>query len=298
MPFFARTAAHTRQRRRNVCCIACVCSAPHSQLIDASTPLRHQQQAPVDPRRLSSSSSTQSPRNGRERGPSSLLLRSVAPPREQTIGTPILSPLLRRLAALCIFLALLLLAHAPSAMAQDLTSEGGANQGPLARVVVLGARGRTGRLIVQHLKAAGAATVVAVARNTSGEASDGVVEWVQGDVKDEAGMATLFEGASAVVFAAGASEGWKLGGKNTPKQVDYEAVVRGWVVGTATFMRHVRSQHINRHTHAYRPRRRAWRWRPRCLAICSLAPPLSRGPSTLSRSCSRRKWIDHSYDSI
>lgn len=149
-----------------------------------------------------------------------------------TIGTPILPPLLRRLAALCTFfllLLLLLLAHAPStSMAQESEKET-TSPSPLARVVVLGARGRTGRLIVQHLKEAGAGTVLAVARNTSGEASDGAVEWVQGDVKDAEGMAKLFEGSSAVVFAAGASEGWKIGGNNTPKQVDYEAVVRDWL---------------------------------------------------------------------
>jgi uncharacterized protein YbjT (DUF2867 family) len=106
-----------------------------------------------------------------------------------------------------------------------------ANSPPLARVVVLGARGGTGRLVLKHLVEAGAGQVVAVARNVLGEASDGgkdggVVEWVQGDVRDGARMAELFDGASAVVFAASASQGWRLRGDNTPKHVDYEAVVR------------------------------------------------------------------------
>lgn len=117
-------------------------------------------------------------------------------------------------------------------MAQEVADETSATTtGPLDRVVVLGARGGTGRRIVQHLKDAGAGKVLAVARNTSAETSDEVVEWVQGDVKDAARMAELFEGATAVVFAAGASEGWKLGGTNTPRQVDYEAVVRALGVG-------------------------------------------------------------------
>jgi uncharacterized protein YbjT (DUF2867 family) len=121
------------------------------------------------------------------------------------------------------------------------TEEETTSAGPLDRVVVLGARGRTGRLVVKHLKEAGAGKVLAVARNTSGEANDGAVKWVQGDVKDAEGMAKLFKGSSAVVFAAGASEGWKIGGTNTPKQVDYEAVVRdaaraNWVFGPVDAM--------------------------------------------------------------
>jgi len=117
-------------------------------------------------------------------------------------------------------------ATAATATGQDDTSQAAS---PLGRVIVLGARGGTGRLVLKHLKEAGAGRVVAVARNTTGETGDDVIEWAQGDVKDAARMAGLFEGASAVVFAASASEGWSLRGTNTPKHVDYEAVVRASV---------------------------------------------------------------------
>lgn len=131
---------------------------------------------------------------------------------------------------LCYCLALLPSAATMASAAAVATQreEDAAGGNPLARVVVLGARGKTGSLVVEHLKGAGAGKVLAVARNTSGMTTegDGVVEWVQGDVRDAKRMAELFEGASAVVFAASASQGWTLRGDNTPKHVDYEAVVR------------------------------------------------------------------------
>lgn len=143
--------------------------------------------------------------------------------------------MLRRLVVGRLLLLLLLLALLlPSATmaAEELVVEpsgdaaDAAAAGPLARVVVVGARGKTGALVVQHLKEAGAGKVLAVARNTSGLTGDGVVKWAQGDVRDAQRMAELFEGASAVVFAASASQGWTLRGDNTPKHVDFEAVVR------------------------------------------------------------------------
>jgi uncharacterized protein YbjT (DUF2867 family) len=54
-------------------------------------------------------------------------------------------------------------------------------------IVVLGARGQTGKRIVEQLKAKGQ-NVIAVARGaTDGEKIDGVT-WYKGDVQDEATM--------------------------------------------------------------------------------------------------------------
>lgn len=96
---------------------------------------------------------------------------------------------------------------------------------PLKKVVVLGAKGRTGRLVLGHLKKLGAKEVVAVGRNTTGETSDEVVYWEAGDVKDASRLTALLKDASAVLFTASASQGWSLFGTNTPKQVDYEGCV-------------------------------------------------------------------------
>ena len=86
---------------------------------------------------------------------------------------------------------------------------------PLKKVVVLGAKGRTGRLVLGHLKKLGAKEVVAVARNITGETSDDVVKWEAGDVKDEGRLSTLLKGASAVLFTASASQGWPTTNKPT-----------------------------------------------------------------------------------
>lgn len=104
-------------------------------------------------------------------------------------------------------------------------ASGSPSPAPLNKVVVLGAKGRTGRLVLGHLKKLGAKEVVAVARNITGETSDDVVKWETGDVKDEGRLSTLLNGASAVLFTASASQGWSLFGTNTPKQVDYEGCV-------------------------------------------------------------------------
>ena len=107
----------------------------------------------------------------------------------------------------------------------DITTTTTTPPSPLHRVVVLGAKGRTGRLVIKHLQEAGAEQVVAVARSVEGEENDDVIKWEQGDVKNPAKLEQLFQDTSAVVFAASASQGWSLRGDNTPKHVDYEGCV-------------------------------------------------------------------------
>jgi len=80
----------------------------------------------------------------------------------------------------------------------------------MSRIVVVGARGRTGKLIVKQLLAAGE-SVVAVIRNPKhmAEMVKLGAEVVLLDLEKSTGpmFAAMFKGADAVVFAAGSSTG-------------------------------------------------------------------------------------------
>jgi uncharacterized protein YbjT (DUF2867 family) len=105
------------------------------------------------------------------------------------------------------------LARSPVAAAED----------DAARVLVVGATGRLGRLIVGELRARGLA-VRALARDAArarGAFPDGV-EIAVGDLRDPASLAGALVEASHVVFAASASGGGA--GENSPENVDYGGV--------------------------------------------------------------------------
>jgi uncharacterized protein YbjT (DUF2867 family) len=89
-------------------------------------------------------------------------------------------------------------------------------------VLVAGATGQTGRLIVADLLADGYAVRALVrdpakARETLGDK----VEYVQGDVKDPASLTAAFAGTGAVIAAIGA-RGAK--GPDRPEAIDYQGV--------------------------------------------------------------------------
>lgn len=90
------------------------------------------------------------------------------------------------------------------------------------KVLVAGATGQTGRLIVTELLANGYAVRAlardaAKARQTLGDK----VEIVQGDVRDPASLAAAFAGTDAVISAIGASAAT---GPERPEVIDYEGV--------------------------------------------------------------------------
>ncbi len=87
-------------------------------------------------------------------------------------------------------------------------------------VLVAGATGRTGALVVAELQRRGY-PVRAFVRNTAkaAERLGTEVEAVAGDLKDPASIAAALDGVGAVINAAGASGG---GADNTPEKVDFE----------------------------------------------------------------------------
>ena len=90
------------------------------------------------------------------------------------------------------------------------------------KVLVAGATGQTGQLIVRELLASGYEVRALVrdtakARQTLGEK----VELVQGDIKDPATLAAAFAGTDAVISAVGA-RGAK--GPDRPEAIDYQGV--------------------------------------------------------------------------
>lgn len=90
------------------------------------------------------------------------------------------------------------------------------------KILVAGATGQTGQLIVSELLADGYAVRALVrdtakARKTLGDR----VEYVQGDVKDPASLTAAFAGTDAVVSAIGARG---ARGPDRPEAIDYQGV--------------------------------------------------------------------------
>ena len=87
-------------------------------------------------------------------------------------------------------------------------------------VLVAGATGRTGSLVVAELQAQGY-PVRAFVRDTAkaAERLGAEVEAVAGDLKDPDSIAAAMDGVGAVINAAGATGG---GADNTPEKVDFE----------------------------------------------------------------------------
>ncbi len=98
------------------------------------------------------------------------------------------------------------------------------DQGP-ALVVVFGATGRTGRLVLEELGRRPAFAVRAVARDPAAAQADatlaGLAQWVPGDVTRAATLATALRGARYVICTVGATE---RSGPNSPEFVDYGGV--------------------------------------------------------------------------
>ena len=92
---------------------------------------------------------------------------------------------------------------------------------PRPLVLVAGATGGTGSLVVAELKRQGYA-VRAFVRDTAkaAERLGADVEAVAGDLKDTASIAAALDGVGAVINAAGAGVGG--GEDNTPEKVDFE----------------------------------------------------------------------------
>ena len=108
--------------------------------------------------------------------------------------------------------------------AQDLETpveDSAAQEASKPLVLVAGATGRTGSLVVAELQAQGY-PVRAFVRDTAkaAERLGPDVEAVAGDLKDTASIAAALDGVGAVINAAGA--GSRAGGDNTPEKVDYE----------------------------------------------------------------------------
>ena len=94
-------------------------------------------------------------------------------------------------------------------------------EAPKPLVLVAGATGGTGSLVVAELQKQGY-PVRAFVRSTAkaAERLGADVEAVAGDLKDTASIAAALDGVGAVINAAGAGGGGS--GDNTPEKVDYE----------------------------------------------------------------------------
>ena len=108
------------------------------------------------------------------------------------------------------------------AVGMALTNCTASSQAPPKKVLVAGATGQTGSLIVSELLSSGYAVRALVrdtakARKLLGEK----VELVQGDIKDPATLAAAFAGTDAVISAVGA-RGAK--GTDRPEAIDYQGV--------------------------------------------------------------------------
>ncbi len=90
-------------------------------------------------------------------------------------------------------------------------------------VLVAGATGQTGRIVVQRLVEEGFAVRALVRDAERAEALLGStgVEYATGDIKDPASLTAAFTGIDAVVSAVGAKSGK---GPDRPEAVDYEGV--------------------------------------------------------------------------
>jgi uncharacterized protein YbjT (DUF2867 family) len=89
-------------------------------------------------------------------------------------------------------------------------------------LLVAGASGQTGRLVIERAAQAGY-RVRAMARDPAKaqEANPGPYEWVAGDVRDPATLTAAMAGASYVICTIGATE---RSGPNSPEFVDYGGV--------------------------------------------------------------------------
>lgn len=87
-------------------------------------------------------------------------------------------------------------------------------------VAVAGADGRTGRLVVRELLAAGYAVRALVRDPPGGGFADGV-DVVQADAREPASLQPALAGATALIIAIGAAPG---DAANAPEQVDYRGV--------------------------------------------------------------------------
>lgn len=122
---------------------------------------------------------------------------------------------LRRLPALLLALAAALLAPFAAAPAADAPAVA-----PAGPVVVAGAGGRTGRLVVRELVAAGF-RVRALVRDPAAATFPAGVEVLAADARDPATLAGPLAGASGLVISIGARRG-EAG--NGPEQVDFGGV--------------------------------------------------------------------------
>lgn len=128
------------------------------------------------------------------------------------------------LRALCLLTAVLLPALAPAQ--HNLTGELPKPAGAAAArevVLVAGATGRTGRLVMEQLQAGGRYQVRALARDPRKAAAElgAGHDWVAGDVTRPDSLVAPMRGVAYVVCAVGATE---RSGPNGPEFVDYGGV--------------------------------------------------------------------------
>jgi uncharacterized protein YbjT (DUF2867 family) len=90
-------------------------------------------------------------------------------------------------------------------------------------VVVFGATGRTGRLVLAELAGTGRFATRAVARNPAGVAADlkASAQWIAGDVTRPDSLPAALRGARYVICTVGATE---RSGPNSPEFVDFGGV--------------------------------------------------------------------------
>jgi len=108
------------------------------------------------------------------------------------------------------------------ALSSGANAEGSAAPANSPLVVVAGASGKTGRLVLERAAKAGY-RVRGMARDPAKARTEipGDYEWISGDVRDPATLKVVLAGATYVVCAIGATE---RSGPNSPQFVDYGGV--------------------------------------------------------------------------
>jgi uncharacterized protein YbjT (DUF2867 family) len=126
----------------------------------------------------------------------------------------------RRLLLACLGLLAAGLAPAQHTLTGELPKPAGL-AGPQL-VVVYGATGRTGRLVLQELQRRSDLAVRAVARDPAGVGDlQALAQWVEGDVTAPGTLPATLRGAAYVICTIGATD---RSGPNSPEFVDYGGV--------------------------------------------------------------------------
>ncbi len=159
------------------------------------------------------------------------------------VSFPVFDRPRREVLTLCASLMLAALLGAPLAVNQAIAQEGAPKPPPVLpsmkgeTVVVAGATGRTGKLVVELLRAQGAKVRGFSRKVDAARAAMPEVEWVTADVRDPKSLEGIAKGADRMVIALGSNS--FRDPANKPEEVDDQGVARLAALAKAAKLKHV-----------------------------------------------------------